>query len=210
MSVSTGMMRLLGEGAAAEWKNDSYGKIPAGFKQRFVTVTVKKIGLSRWYGTLEFYIADPVYDAYLKDDFAAFGPDDKEAAAILRTAGMSDAKVKSLLDAVRASKTAVELDTPIKVKTTVLVRSGYEESDMSITKSMKALLAERTKFLPDGMEKDWEGGMTKTQLKFIAQMASEMEAMLQNDDELPGWVQTQITVAEENLMHAYSYMKPRA
>ena len=81
---------------------------------------------------------------------------------------------------------------------------------MSISTQMKALLSERTKFLPDGMEKDWEGGMTKTQLKFISQMASEMEAMLQDDDQLPGWVQTQITVAEENLMHAYSYMKPRA
>jgi hypothetical protein len=212
MRVSEGMLRLLGEGATAEWKNDLYGKVPAGFKEKAVFLTVKKIGLNRWYGTIEFY-TDRVYDEYLKDYLDAFGPDDSEAFDILRKNGMSDAKIKALLDTVRASKTPIELDTPVKVKTTTLVRIPYgydEESEMGVTKAMRALLSERTKFLPDGMDKDWEGGMTKTQLKFIAQMASEMEAMLQDDDELPGWVQTQITVAEENLMHAYSYMKPRA
>lgn len=81
---------------------------------------------------------------------------------------------------------------------------------MSIESRMRRLLAERTKFLPDGEAEDREGSMTKGQLKFIGQLAAELNAMLQDDDQIPGWVQNQISVAEENLVQAYSYMKPRS
>lgn len=209
MRVSENMVRLLSE-STVEWENDLYGKIPKGFKEKSVFVMAKKIGKSYSPDTIQFY-TDRVYDEYAEDYLESFVFDTKEASDILRKIGMPDAKIKALLDAVRVSKIPVELDTPFKVKTTYLVRSVHGESqEGNVSSRMKALLSERTKFLPDGMDKDWEGGMTKTQLKFITQMASEMEAMLQDDDELPAWVQTQITVAEENLMHAYSYMKPRA
>lgn len=81
---------------------------------------------------------------------------------------------------------------------------------MSVTRRMRALLSERTKFLPDGETVDWEGPMTKSQLKFIGQLAAEMDAMLMPEDQIPAWVQNQISVAEENLVQAFSYLKPRS
>lgn len=70
-------------------------------------------------------------------------------------------------------------------------------------------LLERTKYLhdPDGRPED-EGAMAKAQLQGISETAKDLEALLVDEDQLPGWVQEHITVAEENLAQVASYLRP--
>lgn len=81
---------------------------------------------------------------------------------------------------------------------------------MSVTEQMKALLAERTKFLHDQGEPDPEGAMVKPQLKRIVTMAQMLDEMLVEDDQLPGWVQSHISDAANNLAQVFGYMEPKS
>lgn len=79
---------------------------------------------------------------------------------------------------------------------------------MSIQDRMVRLL-ERTKYLhdPKGAPED-EGAMVKAQLKAIEETAAELAKLLVDEDQLPGWVQQHVAVAEENLAQVASYLKP--
>ena len=87
-------------------------------------------------------------------------------------------------------------------------KSARGES-MSVQDRMARLL-ERTKFLHDKGAPDPEGAMIKPQLKRIVTMAKMLDEMLVEEDQLPGWVQSHISDAANNLTQVFGYMEPRS
>lgn len=55
-------------------------------------------------------------------------------------------------------------------------------------------------------EYDYEGKMAKSQLRTIARDAMDLEDILEDETNLPEWVQSKITLAEHNISAAYDYM----
>jgi hypothetical protein len=59
----------------------------------------------------------------------------------------------------------------------------------------------------DAGEYDYEGDMTKNQLRTIIRNARMMHNMLRESDNLPEWVQGKITLAEDYLISAANYLQ---
>lgn len=59
----------------------------------------------------------------------------------------------------------------------------------------------------DEREYDYEGDMTKTQLKTIIRNAENIHDMLEDDDNLPEWVQSKITLAKDYVVVAANYLE---
>jgi len=59
----------------------------------------------------------------------------------------------------------------------------------------------------DEGEYDYEGAMAKTQLQTICRNAAELKDMLEDDENLPEWVQAKITKAEDYITTSLDYMK---
>ena len=62
------------------------------------------------------------------------------------------------------------------------------------------------RFLHGEDPQDSEGAMAKVRLVSMCKMAEELGSLLQNDDQLPGWVQDHIAVAHENLQQVHGYL----
>lgn len=112
----------------ANRKEESVGELPRGFKSKPVTVTISKIGRDNLSSGLEFHISGKVYDEYLRDQLAALVLEPEQAIDALSQAGMTEPEIEQLLKDIRTVKGPLELDKPIKVKTTVLVRESREDS----------------------------------------------------------------------------------
>jgi len=61
----------------------------------------------------------------------------------------------------------------------------------------------------DGHAQDAEGSMAKSQLHRVKEISCMLCDMLEEDDQLPAWVQAHITTAYENLNQVLSYMEPK-
>ncbi len=59
----------------------------------------------------------------------------------------------------------------------------------------------------DEREYDYEGDMAKSQLKSIITNAQRLHDMLEDDTNLPEWVQSKITLAEDYVLTAANYME---
>jgi hypothetical protein len=59
----------------------------------------------------------------------------------------------------------------------------------------------------DEGEYDYEGAMAKTQLQTICRAAAELKDILKDDENLPEWVQSKITKAEDYITSSLDYMK---
>jgi hypothetical protein len=66
--------------------------------------------------------------------------------------------------------------------------------------------ADPTRFLHGEDPHDSEGGMAMGKLTSTCEMAEELRALLQPNDQLPGWVQDHISVAHENIQQVHGYM----
>jgi len=62
----------------------------------------------------------------------------------------------------------------------------------------------------DPGEYDYEGDMAKNNLKTICRASGEMADMLDENTNLPEWVQSKITLAEDYISSAYNYMMSEA
>ena len=58
----------------------------------------------------------------------------------------------------------------------------------------------------DGHPQDDEGGMVKSRMYSMKKMAADVCSLLDDDDQLPGWVQDHISVAHENLRQVHGYL----
>ena len=56
-------------------------------------------------------------------------------------------------------------------------------------------------------EDDHEGSMAKSDLASTAELADEINDMIDSDDELEGWVQAKITKAADYIEAVHKYMK---
>ena len=61
----------------------------------------------------------------------------------------------------------------------------------------------------DKGEYDYEGDMTKTQLRGVVRNAQELHDILKPDENLPEWVQSKITLAADYIMSSADYVKSR-
>lgn len=61
----------------------------------------------------------------------------------------------------------------------------------------------------DKGEYDYEGDMTKTQLRGVIRNAQELHDILKPDENLPEWVQSKITLAADYIMSSADYVKSR-
>lgn len=62
------------------------------------------------------------------------------------------------------------------------------------------------RFLHGEDPEDSEGAMVKSRLYSMKRMADEVHALLQPEDQLPGWVQDHVAVAHENLRQIHGYL----
>lgn len=53
---------------------------------------------------------------------------------------------------------------------------------------------------------DSEGAMVKSRLHSMKKMARELCEIIEENDQLPGWVQDHIAVAHENLQQVHGYL----
>ena len=62
----------------------------------------------------------------------------------------------------------------------------------------------------DPGEYDQEGDMAKTQMRTIIAAAEELHDMLSTDDNLPEWVQSKLTLAQDYVTTVRDYLKARS
>lgn len=75
---------------------------------------------------------------------------------------------------------------------------------------LKEIIAEEMAALEDKHHMDHideEGGMAKRQLEQLAEYAMELSAMLQEDTQLEGWVQSKITLAQDYISKVKHYLE---
>jgi len=78
------------------------------------------------------------------------------------------------------------------------------KEEVSLAKS-----GDSTRFLhgsDSGHPMDDEGYMVKSQMASLKEMASEVCDLLNDEDQLPGWVQSHVAVAHENLQQIHGYL----
>lgn len=85
-------------------------------------------------------------------------------------------------------------------------QSGYGPEDLSGAVAGVAL-GESAKDEADKGEYDYEGDMAKSQLRSILHNAKLMHDMLDDTTNLPEWVQSKITLAEDYIVTAAQYMQ---
>jgi hypothetical protein len=114
-----------------------------------------------------------------------------------------------------SSKNDVPFDGPYtKASGSVKDKSGAVHSPMSRAKhlakmAMKKQMKEDIDRLFEAKEKteyDYEGDMARGQLQSIANNAQRVHDMLKDNDNLPEWVQSKITLAEDYISTVANYM----
>jgi hypothetical protein len=79
----------------------------------------------------------------------------------------------------------------------------FHDSPEDAAKSTKSYVKEGQ----DKGEYDYEGAMAKTQLQTICRNADDLKNMLEDDENLPEWVQAKITKAEDYITTSLDYLK---
>jgi hypothetical protein len=108
----------------------------------------------------------------------------------------------------------------VKAQTKKLKGMHEEVKDMSYGKKLaKAIMAKQSKHpiaqqmgeavkdQADVGEYDYEGDMAKSQLRSILANAQRLHDMLEDQTNLPEWVQSKITLAEDYILTAANYME---
>ena len=84
---------------------------------------------------------------------------------------------------------------------------GMSEKDLEdFAKTKHKGLPDKVDEAKDPNEYDNEGEMAKTQLKTIMRNAEEMMNLLDDEENMPEWVQNKITKASDYMTSAYNYM----
>jgi hypothetical protein len=84
-------------------------------------------------------------------------------------------------------------------------RYGKRAKDVMYATATKMAMKEETS--EEKGEYDYEGDMAKSSLKTIIRNAQTMHDMLSEDTNLPEWVQSKITLAEDYIVSATQYMQ---
>lgn len=84
------------------------------------------------------------------------------------------------------------------------------DSDMAIASRARSELRRRRRHMgeaKDPGEYDFEGSMAKTQLRIIIHNAQQLHDMLDDETNLPEWVQSKITLAKDHIVSSANYMQ---
>lgn len=147
--------------------------------------------------------------------------------AALKTKEINKEKLKNYVrglgtKAVIAGKVPFDqVHSPLRAGRKVLKQeSATEVNEMSYGKKLaKAIMAKQSKHpiaqqmgeevkdVADAGEYDYEGDMAKSQLRSILTNAKRLHDMLEDKDNLPEWVQSKITLAEDYILTAANYME---
>lgn len=114
-----------------------------------------------------------------------------------------------------SSKNDVPFDGPYtKAKGNTTDKSGAVHSPMSRAKHLAKMAMKKTMKedidrlfeAKEASEYDYEGDMARGQLQSIANNAQKVHDMLKDNDNLPEWVQSKITLAEDYISTVANYM----
>jgi len=86
-------------------------------------------------------------------------------------------------------------------------RYGADAKNVMYATATKMSMKEAVKDEADKGEYDYEGDMAKSSLRTISRNAEMMHDMLGEDTNLPEWVQSKITLAEDYIVSAAQYMQ---
>lgn len=86
-------------------------------------------------------------------------------------------------------------------------RYGANAKNVMYATATKMAMKEAVKDEADKGEYDYEGDMAKSSLRTIARNAEMMHGMLGEDTNLPEWVASKITLAEDYIVSAAQYMQ---
>jgi len=107
----------------------------------------------------------------------------------------------------RAGRKALKQESATEVNE---MSHGKKLAKMIMAKQSKHPIAqqmgEEVKDVADVGEYDYEGDMAKSQLRSILANAKRLHDMLEDKDNLPEWVQSKITLAQDYIMTAADYM----
>ena len=95
----------------------------------------------------------------------------------------------------------MQMESGMRLSANALRSLIKEEYRLSLRKAGDA-----NRFLHGEDPHDSEGEMAKGKLMSMCEMAEELAQLLQEDDQLPGWVQDHISVAHENLQQVHGYL----
>lgn len=108
----------------------------------------------------------------------------------------------------RAGRKALKQESATEVNE---MSHGKKLAKMIMAKQSKHPIAqqmgEEVKDVADVGEYDYEGDMAKSQLRSILANAKRLHDMLEDKDNLPEWVQSKITLAEDYILTAANYME---
>jgi hypothetical protein len=100
--------------------------------------------------------------------------------------------------------------TPAELKKREEIAKSIERDNPNMPMGKKMAIAtataKRVAEAKDPGEYDYEGDMAKNNLRTICRASGEMIDMLDENTNLPEWVQSKITLAEDYISSAYNYM----
>jgi hypothetical protein len=100
--------------------------------------------------------------------------------------------------------------TPAEMKKREEIAKSIERDSPNMPMGKKMAIAtataKRVAEAKDPGEYDYEGDMAKNNLRTICRASGEMIDMLDENTNLPEWVQSKITLAEDYISSAYNYM----
>ena len=100
--------------------------------------------------------------------------------------------------------------TPAELKKREEIAKSIERDNPNMPMGKKMAIAtataKRVAEAQDPGEYDYEGDMAKNNLRTICRSSGEMIDMLDENTNLPEWVQSKITLAEDYISSAYNYM----
>jgi hypothetical protein len=104
--------------------------------------------------------------------------------------------------------------TPAEMKKREEIAKSIERDSPNMPMGKKMAIAtataKRVAEAKDPGEYDYEGDMAKNNLRTICRASGEMIDMLDENTNLPEWVQSKITLAEDYISSAYNYMMSEA
>ena len=125
----------------------------------------------------------------------------KEEADVKDTVCMDIPLLIRVLEFIREDvKTDVELHNTVE-------RLIDMRHDVPLTMEHYDSITGKLKESKDAGEYDYEGAMAKTLLQTICRNAEALKDMLEDDENLPEWVQSKITKAEDYITTSLDYMK---
>ena len=116
------------------------------------------------------------------------------------------------------AKDVVSMDIPLLIRVLEFIREDVK-TDMDLHRVVENLIDLRTQgvltmddyekavAIKDRGEYDYEGAMAKTLLQTICRNAEDIKNMLEDDENLPEWVQAKITKAEDYITTSLDYLK---